>query len=77
MCLEVESLRVRSIQMRVPLAECAGALCAALLRRYVLPEELVFSPAGSALANHLIPYLLFRSGLGSRPHLVASSTPLP
>lgn len=69
MCLEVESLESGPFRCEVPLAECAGALCAALLRRYVLPEGLVFSPAGSTLANHLIPYLsvLFRSGLGSRP----------
>lgn len=36
---------------------------------YVFPEELIFSPPGSTVSNHLIPYLfvLFRSRLGSRP----------
>lgn len=69
MCLEVESLRIRSIQIRGGPWHFAEAHCAALLSRRMLPEELMFSPAGSTLTNHLTPYLFvsFRSRLGSRP----------
>lgn len=69
LCLEVESLRIRSIQIRGAPGRVHWSTLCTLLRRPALPEEVMFSPAGSTRANHLIPYLsvLFRSGLGSRP----------
>lgn len=61
-------VRKAPFRCEIALGQCWSSVRSSY-HRSMFPEWLIFRPAGSALSNHLIPYLfvLFRSGLWSRP----------